>query len=151
MIYEKILDGAIAVGAIGILIMIFILPHGFVNNEKMYLYDSSAADFYQRNSVWDTWWTVYSCFASTFSSLLCICLVADIDGNERTPLKIVCAVASVVLHLISMTCMPLVHEMQHTSIIDTASSEHEIHTTIGSGLYIQFSLPFVSYAKHLLL
>lgn len=137
--------------SIGILVLIFILPHGVIENGKLYLYNSSAADYYQRNSTWDTWWTIYSSFAGVLSSFICVLIVADIKNNEHTPLKIMCASSSVLLHLVSMTCMPLVHEMQHTSIIDSASSAYEVHTKIGIGLYVQLALPFLSYAKHLLL
>lgn len=141
---------AVALLSTSAMVLVFVLPHGQIQtNQKIYLYNSTAADLYQRSTVWDKWWKVYSIAASTLVSALCVLLVADIT-NQRA-LKIAVAVTSVLLHIVTMFSFTLVHEMEHSAIADSSSSEHNVKTTTGIAVWVQFALPFLSYYKHIAL
>ena len=139
----------VAALAIAGLVLTFLLPQGQIQNGKLYLYDSSVADLYQRSTLWDRWWQVYSVVASILTSALCVLVVADID--KQRPLKIAVATVSILLHLASMFSFTLIHELDHSSIVDTASSKYNVKTTVGPAVWIQIGLPFLSYYKHTLL
>lgn len=135
--------------SIAALVLVFLLPHGQIDNGKIYLYDSDAADLYARRNVWDRWWQVYSVAASVLTSALCVLIVANPAGHKG--LKVAVVVVSILLHVCSMLSFTLVHEMERNAILDTASDKYDVKTTVGPAVWIQICLPFLSYFKHIAL
>lgn len=140
-------DSIVVLLSIAGLTLTFLLPHGKIQNGNIYLYDSSNADLYQRPTVWDRWWQIYSAFASILTSALCVLVTAD--TKDRKSLKIAVALVSILLHVCSMLSISLVHQMDHSAIADTSSAKFDVKTTVGAAVWIQVGLPFLSYYKHI--